>query len=40
MINGMKTIQGSVIEGVKVEEISLTGVRFFHNGRHFEISMN
>jgi len=40
MINGMKTIQGSVIEGVKIEEISLTGVRFFHNGRHFEISMN
>jgi len=40
MVNGMKTTQGSVIEGVKVEEISLTGVRFFHNGRYFEVPMN
>jgi general secretion pathway protein B len=40
MINGMKSSQGSVIEGVKIEEISLTGVRFFHNGRYFEVPMN
>ena len=40
MINGVKTPEGSVIEGVKVVEINPTGVRFFHNGRHFEISMN
>jgi general secretion pathway protein B len=40
MINGMKITQGSVIEGVKIEEIRLTGVRFFHNGRSFEIPMN
>jgi hypothetical protein len=40
MINGMKTAQGSVIEGAKVEEITLTGVRFFHNGRYFEVPMN
>jgi general secretion pathway protein B len=40
MINGMKTTLGSVIEGAKVEEINLTGVRLFLNGRYFEISMN
>jgi general secretion pathway protein B len=40
MINGMKTAQGSVIEGAKVEEINLTGVRFFHNGRYVEVPMN
>jgi hypothetical protein len=40
MINGMKTAQGSVIEGVKVEEITLTGVRLFHNGRYFDVPMN
>ena len=40
MINGMKAAQGSVIEGVKVEEITLTGVRLFHNGRYFEVPMN
>ena len=40
MINGLKTAQGSVIEGAKVEEINLTGVRFFHNGRYFEVPMN
>jgi general secretion pathway protein B len=40
MINGMKTAQGSVIEGAKVEEINLTGVRFFHNNRYFEVPMN
>jgi hypothetical protein len=40
MINGMKAGQGSFIEGVKVEEISISGVRFFHNGRYFEVPMN
>jgi hypothetical protein len=40
MINGMKAAQGSMIEGVKVEEITLTGVRLFHNGRYFEVPMN
>jgi type II secretory pathway component PulC len=40
MINGMKAAQGSVIEGAKVEEINLTGVRLFYNGRYFEIPMN
>ena len=40
MINGMKAIEGSMIEGMKVVEITLTSVRFLHNGRHFEISMN
>lgn len=39
MINGMKLSEGSMIEGVKVEEITLTNVRFLQNGRHFEISM-
>lgn len=40
MINGMKAVQGSVIEGVKIEEITLTGVRLFYNGRYFEVPMN
>ena len=39
VINGSFTKEGSVIEGVKVVEIFPTRVRFFHNGRTFEISV-
>ena len=39
MINGTITYEGSVIEGVKVEEIYPDRVRFSHNGRPFEISI-
>jgi len=39
MINGIKTTEGSEIEGVKVVEINPTSVRFLQNGRYFEISM-
>jgi len=37
MINGVIATEGSVIEGMKVEEIFSNRVRFFHNGQHFEI---
>jgi len=37
MINGVIASEGSVIEGMKVEEIYPNRVRFFHNGQHFEI---
>ncbi len=40
MINGNIAMEGSVIEGVKVEEINPTSVRFLHNGQYFEISMS
>jgi len=39
MINGLKTVEGSMIEGVRVVEIKPTSVRLFHNNRYFEISM-
>lgn len=39
MINGVKAIEGSEIEGVKVVEIKPSSVRFLENGRYFEISM-
>jgi general secretion pathway protein B len=39
MINGLIVNEGSVIEGVKVEEIYPDRVRFSHNGRQFEIAM-
>jgi len=39
MINGIMTNEGSVIEGVKVEEIQTNRVRLSHNGRAFEISL-
>ena len=39
MVNGIKANEGSFIEGVKVVEINPTSVRFFHNGRYFEVSM-
>ena len=37
MINGLIATEGSVIEGMKVEEIYPNRVRFLHNGQHFEI---
>jgi general secretion pathway protein B len=37
MINGVIATEGSVIEGMKVEEIFPNRVRFFHNSQHFEI---
>ena len=39
MINGLIVTEGSVVEGVKVEEIYPNRVRFSQNGRQFEISM-
>lgn len=39
MINGLKVVEGGVIEGVKVVEIKPTSVRLLHNNRFFEISM-
>jgi hypothetical protein len=39
MINGLKAVEGAVIEGVKVVEIKPTSVRLLHNNRYFEISM-
>jgi hypothetical protein len=39
VINGVFSTEGSVIEGVKVEEIYPTRVRFSHEGRFFEISV-
>jgi len=40
MINGMITTEGSLVEGVKVEEINPTSVRFSHNGQYFEIPIS
>ena len=39
MINGLIVNEGSIIEGVKVEEIYPDRVRFSQNGRQFEIAM-
>jgi general secretion pathway protein B len=39
IINGKISHEGSVIEGVKVEEIYSNRVRFSHNGRSFVISV-
>jgi general secretion pathway protein B len=39
MINGMIANEGSVIEGMRVEEIHPTRVRLSGNGRTFEISL-
>jgi general secretion pathway protein B len=39
MINGLIATEGSVIEGMKVEEIYPNRVRFLHNGQHLEISI-
>lgn len=39
MINDKMTHEGSVVEGVKVEEIYPNRVRFSHNGRPFVISV-
>jgi hypothetical protein len=39
VINGVFTTEGSVIDGVKVEEIYPTRVRFSHEGRFFEVSV-
>ena len=37
MVNGVIANEGSVVEGVKVEEIYPDRVRFSHNGRPFEV---
>ena len=37
MVNGVIANEGSIVEGVKVEEIFPDRVRFSHNGRPFEI---
>ena len=39
MINGLIATEGSVIDGMKVEEIYPNRVRFLHNGQHLEISI-
>lgn len=39
MVNGVIANEGSVVEGVKVEEIYPDRVRFSHNGTPFEISI-
>ena len=39
MINGALSTEGSLVEGVKVEEILPNGVRLFYNGRYFEIPL-
>jgi hypothetical protein len=39
MINDTMTREGSIIEGVTVEEIHPNRVRFSHHGRQFEISV-
>jgi len=40
MINGMISTEGSLVEGVKVEEINPTSVRFSQNGQYFEIPIS
>jgi len=40
MINGTISTEGSLVEGVKVEEITPTTVRFSHNGQYFEIPIS
>jgi general secretion pathway protein B len=39
MINSLIATEGSVIEGMKVEEIYPNRVRFLHNSQHLEISI-
>ncbi len=39
MINGLIVTEGSVIEGMKVEEIHPDRVRLLHKDQHFEISI-
>jgi hypothetical protein len=39
MINGVIVTEGSVIEGMKVEEIHPDRVRLLHKDQHFEISI-
>ena len=39
IVNGLKAVEGSLIEGVKVVEINRTSVRFLYNHQHFEISI-
>ena len=40
MVNGIKSTEGSVVEGVKIVEINPTSVRFLHNDQYFEISLS
>jgi hypothetical protein len=40
VINGMIMTEGSVIEGVKIEEIYPTGIRLSQEGRLFELSLS
>ena len=40
MINGMISTEGSLVEGVKVEEINPTSVRFSHHGQYFEVPIS
>jgi hypothetical protein len=39
IVNGLKAVEGSLIEGVKVVEINRTSVRFLHNNQYFEVSI-
>ena len=39
IVNGLKAVEGSLIEGVKVVEIHPTRVRFLHNNKYFEVSI-
>ena len=39
-VNGIMTYEGGVIEGVKIVEIYPNRVRFLHNERYFEISID
>jgi hypothetical protein len=39
IINGLKAIEGSQVEGVKVVEINRTSVRFLHHEKYFEVSI-
>ena len=39
IVNGLKAVEGSLIEGVKVVEIHPTRVRFLHNNQYFEVSI-
>ena len=39
MVNGVKAIEGTIVEGVKVVEIHPTRVRFLHNDLSFEIPL-
>jgi hypothetical protein len=39
IVNDLKAVEGSLIEGVKVVEIHPTRVRFLHNNQYFEVSI-